>query len=46
MTKQEILEIICKLRELKKLNPNGYEEFKTFVNELHNKKYKKACSKI
>ena len=38
MTNKEILEIIYILRELKKINPNGYEDFKIFVKELHNKK--------
>ena len=46
MTKQEISELIYKLRELKKINPNGYEEIKTFIYELHGKKNNKVCSEM
>ena len=46
MTKQEISELIYKLRELKKINPNGYEEIKTFIYELHGNKNNKACNEM
>lgn len=39
MSKQEILEVIYILREIKESNLNGYEEIKNLVYELYNKKH-------
>lgn len=43
MIKEE-LEVLNKMRELKKTNPSEYEEIKNIIKNLHNKKYNKVCS--